>query len=443
MPFHQPLQLLASIKFEMDGHSSDENRKMHAAYFAEDYETNQRYRAKDSKLQDKTSKSSATESTSKKSNNTEELVDKPVETINEIAEENVSITDSITEIDEAEIIENDSKSKEVKIVNSILADETLEDEVILELLEEKLDVDIQSISVVDPEINQTKEIVPEIEKENVEDAIESDNLGDHEDIESDIELETTNSGVDYSAFKLIDSKVDSLKDDDLEEDTTSSLDYRNLDHILEENSKKKKVKNKKAKSKKKNEKELDEHKLKEKKKKKDKKKDKKSKKKREKKQKNKKKRGSKKNSNILKTKSTKTKKKANKSNKKVAHVIVNATNEKLTGTKDYDGVSSYTSWLLEQESINGQDPSQKKATNKVKKSKKKKKKKKSKKLKIAVDSIKKQDSIMSEPLANILAVQGHKKKAKKMYKKLAKAYPDKKDYFKEKINLLNKEDNKA
>ena len=119
------------------------------------------------------------------------------------------------------------------------------------------------------------------------------------------------------------------------------------------------------------------------------------------------------------------------------YVIVDSSKDKNFGLKDYDGVSSYTSWLLEQESINDVDGSQNKVLDTVKK-KKKKKKKKSKKLKIAVDSIKKQDSIISEPLARILALQGHKKKARKMYSKLAKVFPEKQAYFEEQINSLEK-----
>ena len=135
------------------------------------------------------------------------------------------------------------------------------------------------------------------------------------------------------------------------------------------------------------------------------------------------------------------KKKKKKKKKKIAYVVVDTPAEKNFKLKDYDGVSNYTSWLLEQESINDNDDTVKKAHADFKKKKKKKKKKKSKNLKIAADSIKKQDSIISEPLARILALQGHKKKARKMYEKLLKIFPEKKSYFEEKINELKKKKN--
>lgn len=63
----------------------------------------------------------------------------------------------------------------------------------------------------------------------------------------------------------------------------------------------------------------------------------------------------------------------------------------------------------------------------------KKKKKKDKIKETAKKSIIKSDSIVSEPLANILALQGHYLEAKIMYHKLIDINPDKKDLFKSKI----------
>ena len=46
--------------------------------------------------------------------------------------------------------------------------------------------------------------------------------------------------------------------------------------------------------------------------------------------------------------------------------------------------------------------------------------------------------ILSEPLANIMAAQGHTKKAKKMYKQLGLIFPEKSGYFAAKIENLKK-----
>jgi len=126
---------------------------------------------------------------------------------------------------------------------------------------------------------------------------------------------------------------------------------------------------------------------------------------------------------------------------KVKYVVVNEATSPDFKMKDFDGVSSYTNWLLEQESINGSQPPKEskkkvKVLAKKKKSKKKGKKKKNKVLKVAQDSIKKSQMIISEPLANILAAQGHYKKAKKMYKQLGLIFPEKSGYFADQIKAI-------
>jgi len=82
----------------------------------------------------------------------------------------------------------------------------------------------------------------------------------------------------------------------------------------------------------------------------------------------------------------------------------------------------YTEWLLLLKPIS-----------EVKIIKVKKKKKKDKIKETAKKSILKSDSIVSEPLANILALQGHYLEAKIMYHKLIDLNPEKKDVFKSKI----------
>jgi hypothetical protein len=67
---------------------------------------------------------------------------------------------------------------------------------------------------------------------------------------------------------------------------------------------------------------------------------------------------------------------------------------------------------------------------------KKKKKKKKKMHDLAAKSIEEDEDLVSEMLANILAIQGHKKQAKTMYEKLCLLFPEKSDYFAAKIEKL-------
>ena len=129
MPFSQPLQMLAGIKSKMEGHQTDVNGKVHAAYFAEDYEPIQKSKAKRSKLQEKEVKQSATAISTMPSttSNIVEAIDKDKTTA---TKENP--TDSQIE-KETNIVETTpSEIKNPKVVSSDLADEVLEEEVILE-----------------------------------------------------------------------------------------------------------------------------------------------------------------------------------------------------------------------------------------------------------------------------------------------------------------------
>jgi len=138
------------------------------------------------------------------------------------------------------------------------------------------------------------------------------------------------------------------------------------------------------------------------------------------------------------TKSTSRKVKAQKSKEQIKYVLVSDSSSKDMSMKDYDGVSNYTSWLLDQESVNGEKNNIVAVSKKSKGKGKKKKKKKSKVLQVAKDSVKKSDLIISEPLAAILASQGHKKKAKKMYEQLSLIFPEKSSYFAAQIDKLKK-----
>ena len=138
------------------------------------------------------------------------------------------------------------------------------------------------------------------------------------------------------------------------------------------------------------------------------------------------------------TKSTSRKVKAQKSKEQIKYVLVSDSSSKDMSMKDYDGVSNYTSWLLDQESVNGDQKNEVAVSKKSKSKGKKKKKKKSKVLQVAKDSVKKSDLIISEPLAAILASQGHKKKARKMYEQLSLIFPEKSSYFAGRIEKLKK-----
>lgn len=78
---------------------------------------------------------------------------------------------------------------------------------------------------------------------------------------------------------------------------------------------------------------------------------------------------------------------------------------------------------------------------KSKKKKKKKKKRDSKKGRLRAQiesSVIQKGDIISEPLAQILAMQGHKENAIEMYKKLSLIFPEKSSFFASQIEKINK-----
>jgi len=93
---------------------------------------------------------------------------------------------------------------------------------------------------------------------------------------------------------------------------------------------------------------------------------------------------------------------------------------------DYSGTSDYVQWLL---TISG------KQTTLIEEKRAKKKKKVSESAK---KSITKSAQIISEPLADILAAQGHFNEAIKMYDQLILKFPEKSSYFAAKIDNLLK-----
>jgi len=96
-----------------------------------------------------------------------------------------------------------------------------------------------------------------------------------------------------------------------------------------------------------------------------------------------------------------------------------------------EDLSGFSKWLF---SLGGGEESD--IVRKRSKKKKKKKKKKSKLEKKIEQSVIKQDEIVSEALANILAMQGHKEKATAMYRKLSLIFPEKSSFFADQIEKL-------
>lgn len=95
---------------------------------------------------------------------------------------------------------------------------------------------------------------------------------------------------------------------------------------------------------------------------------------------------------------------------------------------EYSGISDFSIWLLsfKNNDIEKQISKEKKAAKKRALEEK------------ANKSVTKTHTIISEPLADILANQGHLDDAKKMYEQLMMKYPEKSSYFATKINQLIK-----
>ncbi|GLR19647.1 hypothetical protein [Portibacter lacus] len=92
---------------------------------------------------------------------------------------------------------------------------------------------------------------------------------------------------------------------------------------------------------------------------------------------------------------------------------------------DTETLSDFASWI----NSLGDQSSESSESNQIKKKKKKKKKKQSKLAQKIEASVIKKDEIISEPLAQILAQQGHIEKAKLMYEKLSLIFPEKSSFF--------------
>ena len=460
MPFHQPLQLLGNIKSEMEGEEDDVKNGNYGLYFVEDFESFKEKKKKKKKKTKAAVAPAAVESdmAEVEASAEEDMVQLPP--IDHKLADDTKEDEVIRELEE-DILFIGSKRE----VTSELANALQEEEIISEVLEENLGetvsdvVEAEKVESIDEHISDdTVASADEPEDSEIEsttepeDALATENEGwsqiigqeEEETILSDEEVkpeeidEAVNeehslaekiSNVDYSEFAIVtdEKEADSREKEIIEavsneEETSIKIEEPPFKTI----EKKKKTKKKKGKKKTEEEKPI---------KAKSGKKESKISSKTSKKKEGQPKKQKKKSSSTSTVSKKSKKSKAGKKGDKVRYVIVEGSDKNKFDLKDYDGVSSFTSWLLEQKSID--KDAEVKAKNVMKGKKKKKKgKKKSKVPKAAIESVKKQDSIISEPLADILAAQGHPKKAKKMYKKLALVFPEKSDYYQRKIESL-------
>lgn len=484
MPYSQPLRLLVDIKSEQFVSNSSQDVTSYGAYFAEDYEP----------LSKKAIKKLAKTTVDEKEDTPIDNVEmEEEESISSDAEELVNTdADSITkentadlELKSEESVAEEIKSNEdigqetlVPIEPSGVAETVIEENDFAELVHNLADDFAEDIIEDDLlEINPNVVLVNEVSHSAADDVLEDElefevseislevveeisSFGELDvEIDSDIVTEDKNLNaglVDYKKYvRSIEADASDEQSNQFDEFVNEELNFEVIEEKREveavpEIKKKKKSKakssakkedSKKSKSKKKSQIAEDKS-QKAKKKKSDKKNKLENKKTQTKKSKKKpiKKVSGKISMSEKSPKSKPVKGKTKKVKKEVKYVVVNEASKNDFKMKDFDGVSNFTNWLLEQKSINGNLPQKVKKQKEVlaEKKKKKGKKKKTKVLKVAQDSVKKSQMIISEPLANIMAAQGHIKKAKKMYKQLGLIFPEKSGYFAAKIEKLKK-----
>lgn len=279
--------------------------------------------------------------------------------------------------------------------------------------------------------------------------------------------------IETLALGILPIEID--KPDDI---VINSQDSTNLEEFIVDITSKKKKKKKKKNTKKKSSKKKDKKKSKKvKKDKRKRKEDKKAKKKREKKKSKKGKSGKRKDKKSSKKKSSKKGKKKTKAKADVyidtissASKVGRRRDKRKSSRSGYttgeaisitDGeLSSYARWLLQfKQKTNGNNVTNKRSTQvkmdtsstqitaseaaiiKTQQKSKKKKKRKSKReitIEKASKSVKIKDEAISEAWADLLAQQGHLKKARKMYAKLSLKYPEKSTYFAAKLDKFKK-----
>ena len=433
MPYSQPLRLLVDMKSEKFVSIANENNTNYGAYFAEDYEPLTKKATK--KLAKLNMKKSAKEG--RLVAEIEEVVEIGFKEKSTIAH---SLVDDVSEdIVEENLLETNPNTVVVTEVSHESADEVLEDELENEVLE------ISSIDV--DEVIPNTEIDTLLESREIEENLEADmknvRIVDYKSFVVGVVGDKINTEEDETEIQAeeIGNDIEIFRTDNFVDTSTKSKKKKKSKKTAKDEKKKKAAKKKlktKEKKKKKQSKAKESEKLKSKSKKKDK----------TAKSKSEKKKASqikKIKGEVLKpdysTSPKPVKGRAKKIKKKVKYVVVNEATTNDFKLKDFEGVSNFTNWLLEQKSINGNQKIGKKkievSAGKVK-DKKKKKSRKNKVLNIAQDSVKKSEMILSEPLANIMAAQGHTKKASKMYKQLGLIFPEKSGYFAAKIENLKK-----
>jgi hypothetical protein len=121
-------------------------------------------------------------------------------------------------------------------------------------------------------------------------------------------------------------------------------------------------------------------------------------------------------------KSKDAKKVTGKESKKISSKNLKKAKKKKKGKEDYlTPKSDYAKWLLAQKQISDKG---------------KKRKKKTKTVEKAMESVKKKRGVVSEPLAELLAAQGHYNQAKAMYQELSLIFPEKSTYFAAQIEKI-------
>ncbi|MFT6780926.1 MAG: hypothetical protein ACJA1A_000844 [Saprospiraceae bacterium] len=468
MPYSQPLRLLVDMKSEKFV-SANESNTNYGAYFAEDYEPLTKKATK------KLAKLNIKKSTKEDrlvpgiSNSDDKALDEEVTEVTEVADVfEVTEVVEIEEIEEAEEVGEITLQEKSTIAHSLVDDvseDIVEDDVLEtnpnmvlvneishesadEVLEDQLENEVLEISLANvDEVTSFKELDTLMESGEVEENLHKDQNAGIVDYKSFVvgvagdKISTEEIETEIQDEKVID-KEEIFGPDDLVDAPKKSKKKKKSKKSVKGDKEKKAVK-KELKSKEEKKKKKSNGKNSKKLKAKNKRKNKSEKSKSEKKEKStiKKIKGE-----IIKTDSSSSPKpvkgKAKKIKKKVKYVVVNEVTTNDFKLKDYEGVSNFTNWLLEQKSINGNQKIEEKKIEisaAKKKGKKKKKNKKNKVPQVAQNSVKKSEMILSEPLANIMAAQGHTKKASKMYKQLGLIFPEKSGYFAAKIeNLKNK-----
>jgi len=444
MPFSQPLHKLHQLKCLRLGIRVEEVQHQNSAYHSTDHDSSDNEKA----VENKTKKEPRVVSHKLADDILENSVQEEVEEKNIVPAEKIDLSDRKKKLTKRG--KGNKKTKTALEVSHNLASDELENLVQEEVIENLPDYnnilgkELANADIILGDENKVFKDIAKFEDGGTEKVGENLSLPvqeqESEEITIDIELNTTTDVSQESLMSNVKAAetIITYKDKDLEPETTlesleATADITTFE-VIPSPKKDKKAKSKRSKklrtSKEKSEK--------------SKKKKPKRKKFESKKQKNNK--SSKKSQKLVssqkqpKTKETKIKNKD--FEKEIRYIYLEERQPKDFRLYGYEGESEYISWLMQTKTLNKEKKVAVK--NKEKKNKKGKKKNKSKRkvnklvLKTADESVKKRDVIISETLADILAAQGHTKKAKKMYQQLSLIFPEKSSFFASKIKKLKK-----